>query len=39
MFEDGIKLTIQWYLENRKWMEHVTSGSYQNYYEQMYANR
>jgi len=39
MFEDGIKLTIQWYLENRKWMEHVTSGSYQNYYEQMYADR
>ena len=39
MFEDGIKLTIRWYLEHREWMEHVTSGSYQKYYEQMYANR
>ena len=39
MFEDGIKLTIRWYLEHTEWMEHVTSGSYQNYYEQMYANR
>ena len=38
-FEDGIKLTIEWYLKNRQWMEHITSGSYQNYYEQMYANR
>ena len=38
-FEDGIKLTIQWYLENKEWMEHVTSGSYQHYYENMYRNR
>jgi dTDP-glucose 4,6-dehydratase len=38
-FEDGIKLTIEWYLKNRLWMEHITSGSYQNYYESMYANR
>jgi len=38
-FEDGIKLTIEWYLANRDWMGHITSGSYQNYYEQMYANR
>jgi dTDP-glucose 4,6-dehydratase len=39
MFEEGIKLTIGWYLEHKEWMEHITSGSYQHYYEQMYANR
>jgi len=39
MFTEGIKKTIDWYLENRQWMEHVTSGSYQNYYQEMYANR
>ncbi len=35
-FEKGIKLTIQWYLEHMDWMEHITSGSYQEYYEKMY---
>jgi dTDP-glucose 4,6-dehydratase len=39
MFADGIKKTIDWYLENRQWMEHVTSGDYQHYYQEMYANR
>jgi dTDP-glucose 4,6-dehydratase len=39
MFEEGIKLTIDWYLENSEWMEGVTSGSYQHYYEQMYGDR
>ncbi|ADY12224.1 dTDP-glucose 4,6-dehydratase [Sphaerochaeta globosa] len=39
MFAEGIRKTIDWYLENRQWMEHVTSGSYQNYYQEMYANR
>ncbi|NCB02886.1 MAG: dTDP-glucose 4,6-dehydratase [Spirochaetia bacterium] len=39
VFEDGIQLTIQWYLENKEWMSHITSGSYQQYYEQMYSNR
>ena len=39
MFVEGIKKTIDWYLENRQWMEHVTSGSYQHYYQEMYANR
>lgn len=38
-FEDGIKLTIKWYLENKEWMENVTSGQYQKYYEMMYRNR
>ncbi|NCC76939.1 MAG: NAD-dependent epimerase/dehydratase family protein, partial [Clostridia bacterium] len=38
-FDDGIKKTIQWYLDNRSWWEHILSGDYQNYYAQMYANR
>ena len=36
MFEDGIKLTIKWYLENEAWMKNVTSGDYQKYYKEMY---
>ena len=39
MFAEGIGKTIDWYLENRQWMEHVTSGSYQNYYQEMYESR
>ena len=35
-FEVGIKKTIKWYLENKEWMENVTSGAYQKYYEKMY---
>jgi len=38
-FEDGIKKTIEWYLNNRKWWETIISGHYKNYYEQMYGNR
>lgn len=38
-FEVGIIKTIQWYLDNQAWMENVTSGAYQNYYEKMYSNR
>ena len=38
-FEDGIKKTIQWYLDNREWWETIISGEYQNYYEKMYAHR
>ena len=38
-FEKGIVLTIDWYLANPEWMEHVTSGDYQKYYEQMYKNK
>nr|WP_294491216.1 dTDP-glucose 4,6-dehydratase [uncultured Mediterraneibacter sp.] len=36
-FEEGIKKTVQWYLENEDWMENVTSGAYQKYYEEMYS--
>ena len=38
-FEVGIVKTIKWYLENKTWMQNVTSGSYQQYYEKMYANK
>ena len=35
-FEEGIEKTVRWYLDNRDWMDMVTSGEYQNYYENMY---
>ena len=38
-FEDGIKKTIRWYLDNREWWENIISGEYQSYYEKMYKNR
>jgi dTDP-glucose 4,6-dehydratase len=38
-FEDGIKKTVQWYLDNRAWWEHIISGEYQNYYKKMYGDR
>jgi dTDP-glucose 4,6-dehydratase len=38
-FEEGINKTIQWYLENDKWLSNVVSGDYQKYYGLMYGNR
>jgi dTDP-glucose 4,6-dehydratase len=38
-FEEGIEKTIDWYIENQVWLDNVTSGSYQKYYEEMYLNR
>ncbi len=38
-FEVGIKKTLQWYLDHKDWVEHVTSGAYQQYYETMYGDR
>lgn len=38
-FDDGIKKTIQWYLDNKEWWEKIISGEYQNYYDKMYSNR
>ncbi len=35
-FEQGLKLTIDWYLKNREWLDHVTSGDYQKYYQKQY---
>lgn len=38
-FEEGIKRTVNWYLENEEWMNNITSGEYEKYYEEMYKNR
>ncbi|MDX9811209.1 MAG: dTDP-glucose 4,6-dehydratase [Bacteroidales bacterium] len=38
-FEEGIEKTVKWYLENREWMERITSGDYQSYYDNMYKGR
>ncbi len=38
-FEEGIEKTVKWYLDNQEWMDNVTSGDYQKYYENMYSNR
>ena len=38
-FEEGIEKTVEWYLNNQEWMNHVISGSYQRYYDDMYKNR
>ena len=35
-FEEGIKKTIKWYLENEEWLSHITNGEYKNYYHAMY---
>lgn len=36
-FEEGLSLTIDWYLQNQEWLKNVTSGAYQKYYEEFYA--
>jgi dTDP-glucose 4,6-dehydratase len=38
-FEEGLSYTIDWYLENKTWLEHVTSGEYQQYYNEMYSSK
>ena len=38
-FEEGIEKTVRWYLNNQEWMDNITSGDYQKYYEDMYGNR
>ena len=38
-FEEGIEKTVRWYLDNQDWMDQVTSGDYQKYYEEMYSKR
>lgn len=39
MFDDGIRMTIRWYLNNREWWQSILKGDYQDYYQQMYGNR
>ena len=38
-FEEGLDRTVDWYLQNKEWMENITSGNYQTYYNNMYENR
>ena len=38
-FEEGIERTVRWYLDNQAWMDNITSGEYEKYYEGMYGNR
>ena len=38
-FEEGIEKTVRWYLENQDWMDNVTSGEYEKYYDSMYSGR
>ena len=38
-FEEGIERTVRWYLDNQAWMDNITSGEYEKYYEEMYKGR
>ena len=38
-FEEGLEKTVEWYLANQQWLDHVTSGEYRKYYEEMYGGR
>ncbi|MEZ5035226.1 MAG: dTDP-glucose 4,6-dehydratase [Chitinophagaceae bacterium] len=38
-FEEGLSQTIDWYFDNKEWLQHVTSGAYQQYYEEQYGER
>ncbi len=38
-FEEGLERTVRWYLDNQAWLDSVTSGEYEKYYEKMYKNR
>ena len=38
-FEEGIEKTVRWYLDNQAWMDNITSGEYEKYYDEMYRNR
>ena len=38
-FEEGLRKTVKWYLDNQAWVDNITSGAYQDYYRKMYKNR
>ena len=38
-FEEGLEKTVEWYLDNQEWVNHITSGAYQNYYNEQYIKR
>ena len=37
--KEGLEKTVDWYLENEQWLQNVTSGNYQQYYQQQYQHR
>ena len=39
VFDTGMKQTIQWYLDNKEWWEHIINGEYTSYFEKMYGER
>ena len=39
LFDEGIRMTIKWYLDHKDWWENILKGDYQHYYEKMYGNR
>ena len=38
-FEEGIEKTVRWYLDNQQWLDNITSGDYEKYYEEMYEGK
>jgi dTDP-glucose 4,6-dehydratase len=38
-FEEGIEKTVRWYLDHQEWMDNITSGEYEKYYDSMYSGR
>ena len=38
-FEEGIEKTVAWYLDNKEWLENITSGDYKEYYKKNYNNK
>lgn len=38
-FEEGIEKTVRWYLDNQQWLDNITSGDYEKYYEEMYKEK
>jgi dTDP-glucose 4,6-dehydratase len=38
-FEEGLERTVDWYLANQSWLDHVTSGDYKKYYTEQYEKR
>ena len=39
VIEEGLEKTVRWYLDNQEWMDRITSGEYEKYYEEMYKGR
>jgi dTDP-glucose 4,6-dehydratase len=37
-FEEGLEKTVDWYLSNQEWLDHITSGDYRDYYNKYYGH-